>query len=158
MSVSIREEGITLLKKITKSVPTANAIDKQLHDYATEYIMVNSLDEEYYDNIYYCKLQEVQKAVLEGDLVNRMKKDKDLKENLVRMPACKLVPKVWEDLIYKQNLLKDKQDNLATSDIYECPACGVRKCIVTQAQIRSADEGMHTFFKCVPCGHTMTFE
>lgn len=156
--MSVRDEGIALLKKSIKSAPTVAHIDKQLHDYATEYITINSLDNEYYDNIYFCKLQEIHKAVLEGDLVNRMKSDKVLKDNLVRLPSNKLIPKAWEDLIYKQNLLKDKQDNLATSDIYECPNCGKRKCVVTQAQIRSADEPYTTFFKCIPCGHTMTFE
>jgi DNA-directed RNA polymerase subunit M/transcription elongation factor TFIIS len=150
-----RELGLEQLKKHTKD---GVFFDQQIHDYTIEYMLINSLDDAYYDNIYFCKLQELIKAFVEGNLSKRLKEDKTLKENIIKLPPCKLIPKVWEESIYKRNLIKDKQDNLATSDIYECPMCSKRKCIVTQAQVRSADEPMTTFFKCVECGHSMSFE
>lgn len=150
-----REEGRKLLSQYTKDY---KIIEEQLHNTINEYIMINLLDTSYYDNIYTCKLEELEKAFKESDLEKRLKKEKDLKNELTRLSPQKLMPNVWEDIIYKKKLIKEKQNNIATSDIYECPICFKRKCIVTQAQIRSADEPMTTFFRCVECGHTMSFE
>jgi DNA-directed RNA polymerase subunit M/transcription elongation factor TFIIS len=150
-----RKQGKITLKKYTKY---ADFIEEQLDNYVKNYMLINSIDENYYDNIYNCKLNELVKGFTIGDLENRINNKIILKEDIVSLSPSQLIPEKWEKIIYKQNLLKEKQENMATSDIYECDVCHKRRCIVTQAQIRSADEPMTTFFKCVECGHTTCFE
>lgn len=151
----MRKQGKTILTKCTK---LGEYIEDQLHNYVTNYILVNSIDNDYYDNIYSCKLVELEKSFKMNDLEKKIKNKTISKENVVNLLPSQLNPDKWEQIIYKQNLLKEKQENMATSDIYECDVCHKRRCIVTQAQIRSADEPMTTFFKCVECGHTTCFE
>lgn len=150
-----RKQGKITLKKYTKH---ADFIEEELNTYVQNYILINSINEDYYDNIYCCKLNELVKAFTIGDLENKITKKLISKEEILNLKPSQLIPEKWEKIIYKQNLLKEKQENMATSDIYECDVCHKRRCIVTQAQIRSADEPMTTFFKCVECGHTTCFE
>jgi DNA-directed RNA polymerase subunit M/transcription elongation factor TFIIS len=155
--MSIRDEGTSIFKKYCGAT-NCTELENNLHEFTNQYILINSLDNSYYENIYYCKLQELKKAFVESDLGKQVKKNSEIKKNLITMQSHQLLPSVWEDLLYKKKLMKVKQENLATSDIYECPICKKRRCVVTQAQVRSADEPMTTFFKCIECGHTMSFE
>lgn len=40
-----------------------------------------------------------------------------------------------------------------TTDTFRCMKCKERKCVYTQAQLRSADEPMTTMVRCINCGH-----
>ena len=41
----------------------------------------------------------------------------------------------------------------ASSSEFRCRKCGERKCNVSEAQTRSADEGASLFVTCIGCGH-----
>ena len=41
-----------------------------------------------------------------------------------------------------------------TTDMYQCSKCKNRKCTVSMAQTRSADEPMTIFVTCQVCGKT----
>jgi DNA-directed RNA polymerase subunit M/transcription elongation factor TFIIS len=44
-----------------------------------------------------------------------------------------------------------------TEGVVECTKCGSRRTFSCQKQVRSSDEPMTTFSRCVDCGHQMTY-
>ena len=74
----------------------------------------------------------------------------------VHLKQCTSALQAYVSLEKKQHLRNKKLKtnvlkNIHYSDTYECPECGERKVQYTQAQTRSADEGMTTFLFCVVC-------
>ena len=56
----------------------------------------------------------------------------------------------------KKKRIKVKQqheNNIVYSDAYKCFKCGESKCKIAMKQMRSADEPMTTFVKCLVCGN-----
>jgi len=63
-------------------------------------------------------------------------------------------PEYWEPYL-EENRKKDARSNtenlIATTDTFTCSKCKSNKCTYTQAQTRSADEGITTFITCLVC-------
>lgn len=62
-----------------------------------------------------------------------------------------LHPERWHTLVKKNRLREDKKKNMATTDIYECYKCHMRKCSMIELQLRSADEPMTKIITCLNC-------
>jgi len=45
------------------------------------------------------------------------------------------------------------KENEDYNGLFKCKKCGTNKVTYTQAQTRSADEPMTTFFNCLNCGN-----
>jgi len=67
-----------------------------------------------------------------------------------------LHPIKWISVINKKEYQIDKEKNMATTDLYKCYKCHENKCEIYQAQIRSADEPITTFIRCLVCNNTFT--
>ena len=63
-------------------------------------------------------------------------------------------PEYWEPY-FEENRKKEARNNtesvIATTDTFTCSKCKSNKCTYTQAQTRSADEGITTFITCLVC-------
>ena len=59
----------------------------------------------------------------------------------------------WKPVIDKIEEREQHENNIAYSDAYKCFKCGESKCKISMKQIRSADEPMTTFVKCLVCGN-----
>lgn len=106
------------------------------------------------EHVYHC----IGKEVLDGLAKDPTIADRDDDPSaLLDWTPQQLRPDRWEALINKQNLVRMKQENIATTDYYRCPKCKKRKSTVTQVQTRSADEPATTMVKCIECGHMVTF-
>jgi transcription elongation factor S-II len=57
---------------------------------------------------------------------------------------------------YMRQYRIDKEQNMATTDMYQCRKCKERKCKVSSFQTRSADEPATVFICCVICKNTWT--
>jgi transcription elongation factor S-II len=67
-----------------------------------------------------------------------------------------LHPEKWDDILKKRQYRIDKEQNMATTDMYQCRKCKERKCKVSSFQTRSADEPATVFICCVICKNTWT--
>lgn len=92
-------------------------------------------------------------------LVHRLKtKELDVK-NLAKYPADVLWPEgPWAKatMANKKKDLQREQAKAKEEDyngMFKCRKCGKNKVTYTQAQTRSADEPMTTFFCCINCGN-----
>lgn len=132
-------------------------LNKYLTNFTNKYLYVNSLPNEFFDEVFYSKLQDVNKALLEADLKTRLLQGEIKLEEVCDLPPHKLMPNKWAELVHKKTVMKDRLENLATTDNYKCPKCKKRKCTVSQVQTRSADEPMTTLVKCLECSHTLSF-
>ena len=77
--------------------------------------------------------------------------------NIAYMKPDELYPENWQKIIDKINLIEEKKNNMATTDIFQCKKCKKNRCTVHQMQTRSADEPMTTFVTCVVCNNTWKF-
>ena len=135
----------------------STSLENSLDTFSNDFLSFKNLEEEYYENIYYAKFIELCEALKEGNLKEKIV-NKELDMNKIcNLPAYKLNPTKWTDIIHKKEQVKNKMDNLASTDNYKCKKCKKNKCTVSQAQTRSADEPMTTFVKCLTCGYTMKY-
>ena len=73
------------------------------------------------------------------------------------MSPDEMFPDRWKIITDRRNLVEYKKANMATTDIFKCYKCGKKKCSVSQAQTRSADEPMTTFVQCLICDNKWSF-
>ena len=132
-------------------------VDDVLNTFTRKYLYENSLTNDYYEEVKYCKSKELLKAFTESNLLERISQNEVDITKICDLPPHTLIPEKWKDIIEKKNVTKHKLENLATTDNYKCPKCKKRKCTVSQVQTRSADEPMTTLVKCLECHHTLSF-
>lgn len=95
------------------------------------------------------------------DIITNIKRSPTLLKNLhdgivdPKMVAFlaphQLCPENWKILLSKMQKKAEHENNLPTTDLYTCKKCGQKRCIVREAQIRSADEPMTKFITCCNC-------
>ena len=66
----------------------------------------------------------------------------------VRIHAAQVARKAIDDIMGGSEAWKNADQTDAT-----CPKCEAHRAYYQQLQIRSADEPMTTFYRCVSCGH-----
>lgn len=60
-------------------------------------------------------------------------------------------PEEWDN--ETQRLTSSIIEKCEPNSVYECPKCHEKKVFSTQRQVRSADEGTTSFFRCCNCGY-----
>ena len=88
--------------------------------------------------------------------------EEGLRAAVMRADAADPMSIVRNDPEYKKHEITLKMEreqvrnlpDVVKSDHFQCsnPSCGSRRMYITQAQLRSADEGMSTLLKCANCG------
>ena len=155
-----RDNNIQLLSKYIKDINDCNLLENSIYNYSYIYSIQNDL-ELYKDNIYQDKFDEIIQNI-NGNLNNNNLLDKinnhEIKiDNIPYLTPSEIFPENWKDIIKKLELIKDKQENMATTDIFTCKKCKQNRCTVHQMQTRSADEPMTTFVNCIVCNNTWKF-
>ena len=104
-----------------------------------------------------------------NDCGGMMYPTKEEGEQVLKCRRCGFIQKTSEEEIentYKisteiKHTVKDKIEVIKTDDLKtmpktraECPKCGHKEAAYWQAQTRSADEGMTTFYRCLKCKFT----
>jgi DNA-directed RNA polymerase subunit M/transcription elongation factor TFIIS len=111
-------------------------------------------------NAYKCKLQSLLfnlKNPKNPDFLVRVRAKEIECRALSFLSAEEMFPAGWADLkaklakhqFYPVDLIEDVPD----SPLYKCKKCKLKKINTYQAQIRSADEGMTTYHRCINCLH-----
>jgi transcription elongation factor S-II len=156
METELRTEAKKQFDKyLNKKLSTS--LENSLDTFCNDYLAFKNLDGEYYENIYYAKYKELCDAFKETNLKEKILQKEIEIDSICSLPTYKLNPSKWTEIITKKEQVKNKMDNLASTDNYKCKKCKKNKCTVSQAQTRSADEPMTTFVKCLTCGYTMKY-
>lgn len=89
------------------------------------------------------------------NLMNDVFTPKQISEYIVECPHIlfKDRNKKYFDYIEKQEEVAYDKSKLAINSQYRCKKCKENKCVVNQAQLRSADEPMSTLITCLNCGN-----
>lgn len=90
------------------------------------------------------------------NLCNRIKENEFYPHELPFMNPENVHPTVWgpsvERLMKKyENAYEQREE--AMTEMFTCAKCKKNKCSFYEKQIRSGDEGMTLFIRCVNCGH-----
>lgn len=147
---SMEELRQSVKDRLTRHLDTAGVQEMENNIMkASEQLVANYGTTQHLENVYFCKAKEVLHVL-----------DHQLSSPRLSMPfesMRELYPDIWKPYIEKDQLLRLKEENMATTDYYKCPKCKHRRSIVTQVQTRSADEPATTLVKCVVCNHTISF-
>lgn len=154
---------IMKLNKLLDNLKIAVQLELSIFEYALVHITVNNLETMFVSAIYTDKFNEICMNLDETSYLG----NHSLKENILNgslgpqiiafLSPEQLHPAKWVEIIKKQQYRIDKEQNMATTDMYQCRKCKERKCTVTRAQIRSLDEPTTTVVCCMICSNVFMF-
>ena len=159
------DRGIYIMKlnKLLDNLKIAVYIELSIFEYALVHITVNNLESMFITAIYMDRFNEIYMNLDDNSYLE----NHSLKENILNgslspqiiafLSPEQLHPAKWVEIIKKQQYRIDKEQNMATTDLYQCKKCKERKCVVTRAQIRSLDEATTTIVCCQICSNLWMF-
>lgn len=131
-------------------------------DYAKEHNVVCSWSFELFREIYTAKARSLYANLKQDSYVKNTQLRERLKDNVFKpheiamMTPDVLYPDKWRHII-DQELLRNKAayeiTEVSMTDKVICGKCKKNKISYYEKQIRSADEPMTAFFRCISCGH-----
>lgn len=131
-------------------------------DYATENNIICSWQFELFREIYISKARSVFANLKEDSYVRNVQLRERLKDDVFKpheiamMTPDILFPDNWRTII-EQELERNKVayeiTEVSMTDKVICGKCKKNKISYYEKQIRSADEPMTAFFRCISCGH-----
>jgi DNA-directed RNA polymerase subunit M/transcription elongation factor TFIIS len=155
------DRGIYIMKlnKLLDNLKIAVQLELSIFEYALVHITVNNLEIMFVSAIYTDKFNEILMNLDETSYLG----NHSLKENILNGSLGPLIiaflspeqlhPAKWVEIIKKQQYRIDKEQNMATTDMYQCRKCKERKCTIKPAQLRSLDEATNYIISCVICGN-----
>lgn len=156
-----RAESVLKINELLIDLRLSIGIEKGIFEFSLLHVYMNSLNSSFIGAVYRDKLFDI---IVNLDTGNKQVNNKNLKANILEgkikpevvafMSPEQLHPKRWSELILKIKNREDKENNMATTDLYKCKKCKERKCKVTQLQTRSSDEPVTTFVTCLVCYNT----
>jgi DNA-directed RNA polymerase subunit M/transcription elongation factor TFIIS len=152
-----RAYNIIKINDVIIDIKKSIAIEMGIFEYALVMATLNNFDKNIIPAIYNDKLDDI----LLNLNVNSYLKNKSLynalnsgviNPNLVAfMAPDQMHPESWSVIINKIKYKEDKENTMATTDMYRCRKCGERRCKVTELQMRSADEPTSKVITCLVC-------
>ena len=152
-----RAYNIIKINDVIIDIKKSIAIEMGIFEYALVMATLNNFDKNIIPAIYNDKLDDI----LLNLNVNSYLKNKSLynalnsgviNPNLVAfMAPDQMHPESWAVIINKIKYKEDKENTMATTDMYRCRKCGERRCKVTELQMRSADEPTSKVITCLVC-------
>ena len=147
------------LNKYVNNLKMAIDIELGIFEYALVHVTVNNLESMFITAIYMDKLREI---CLNLDQKSHLK-NKVLLDNILNgsmapriiafLSPEQMHPDKWSDILKKRQYRIDKEQNMATTDLYQCRKCKERKCTVKPAQLRALDEPISYLISCIICGN-----
>lgn len=142
------------IKNIIKYSHIAYQIESGIFEYSVLYILYNQLEKENFKNYYNFHFNNIlYNLKTNSDLVNNIIKGNTDPYMIAFLKPHELNNKKWEDITNRIQKIKNKIENVPTSDVYKCYKCGMRKITTFQVQTRGQDEDATTFVKCHNCGN-----
>lgn len=131
-------------------------------DYASENNIVSSWGFELFRDVYISKARSLYANLKKDSYVGNTQLIERLRDNVFKphevavMKPDVLFPDKWKTII-DQELMRNKIayeiTEVSMTDKIICGKCKKNKISYYEKQIRSADEPMTAFFRCISCGH-----
>ena len=148
MSTEIRTKGSTSLQTVLKQQQNIKTIEKAIHKCSKKL----ATQDDSYDSIYNKILYQTI-----GDIINGI----DLPiliQNIKNNNVC------WKHPCFNniENRINEQDDFILNpfeveEGVTECNKCGSKRVFTYSSQVRSCDEPMTTFAKCVKCASKWTY-
>lgn len=158
-----RAKNQVKLNNIINDIEISLKIELSIFEFALIYCLNNSLGENFLKSVYDDKLNNIISNITDTKNINNKTLKQDLSTNKINpsyvafMSPAQLHPQKWLYWVKKKEYKELRENSIAYSDTYKCFKCGERKCKVSQAQTRGADEPMTTFVTCLICYNTFKF-
>lgn len=117
--------------------------------------IINKWENKQFETLYVSKLWTVMTNLKNPELVQQIKNNEILPQNIAFMTHQEMQPSHWKDMI-ERKIRRDESKystNLeASTDMFTCRKCKSKKCTYYELQTRSADEPATIFVSCLNCG------
>lgn len=162
-------EKIDLQNKIIEKFNTlginGDIVENNIYDFTVNFCKKNnekiSFKNKYFKEIYINKSRQIYFNIQEESYIN----NKQLNSLIENKKICidkicnynfnQLYPNKWKkynkDLEIIQKEIGDFDKEIQATDQFTCKKCKKNKCVYSQYQIRSSDEGITSFITCLNC-------
>lgn len=154
-----RRTSLVKLLFLVKDVNIATLIEAGIFEFTLLYSLNNGIVETLIPAIYQDKVNEICKnidpksSILNKKLILKIRNSIMNAQMLAFLKPQDLDPDKWAMVIKKQQIRESKRKNVATTDLFECPKCKTRKCLMRELQTRSLDEASIKYLSCINCYH-----
>lgn len=158
----LRQESLNKFKDVLDDKSAAEQIETSVFNFIKEYVRTKKISEDKYTfTMYDDKIDDILFNINKYDideidetesLIYRIKNNEIDLANIASLRPYELDPNSYKDIMKRNEIIENKKNNIATTDVYKCFKCNNRKCTIAQVQTRSADEPMTVFVTCQVCG------
>lgn len=152
-----RPKYVYLLDKLIKNIDISIEIEEGIYEFTLLYMTNNNLDDSFLISIYIDKFYSIYNNICDNignDYLKNALFNNEFDPRFVAfMLPYQLCPKKWEKIVNKYDTKRKREQEIISTDLYQCGKCKARKTTVFFQQTRSADEPMTIFVTCLGCGH-----
>ena len=155
-----RAKYIIELSNILNDIKKAISLEKGIFEFSLIHTFMNGLQQKFVISVYLDKMDEIKNNINGNEKINNQTLKQSILQGEIRpelvsfLSPQQMHPKRWTEIMSIKKFREDKENNMATTDLYKCRRCGERKAKISQLQIRSADEPTSTFVTCLVCYNT----
>lgn len=155
-----RAQHIIDFSSILNDIKKAISLEKGIFEFALIHTFMNNFQQKFVISVYLDKINEIKNNINGNEKINNQTLKQSILNGEIRpelvsfLSPQQMHPKRWAEIMSIRKFREDKENNMATTDLYKCRKCGERKSKVSQLQIRSADEPTSTFVTCLVCYNT----
>ncbi len=155
-----RAKFILELSDILNNIQKAIALEKGIFEFSLIHTFMNNLQEKFVISVYLDKIDDIKNNINGNEKINNETLKNAILSGEIRpelvafLSPQQMHPKRWAEILNIRKYREDKENNIATTDLYKCRKCGERKAKISQMQIRCADEPTSTFVTCLVCYNT----
>ena len=142
------------IKDVVKYSNYAYQIESGIFEFSVSYVIYNKIEYSNFPVYYNFQFNNIKYNLIHNPkLIDNFKNNSLNPYNVAFMKPDELNNEKRKDIKDKMKKIKDKIDNVPTSNVYKCFKCGMRKVTTFQVQTRCQDEDATTFVKCHNCGN-----
>ncbi len=155
-----RAQFIIDFSNILNDIKKAIALEKGIFEFSLIHTFMNNLQEKFVISVYLDKIDDIKNNINGNEKINNETLKNAITSGAIRpelvafLSPQQMHPKRWAEILNIKKYREDKENNIATTDLYKCRKCGERKAKISQMQIRCADEPTSTFVTCLVCYNT----
>ena len=173
--MSIRERNCNKINTLVCDQELSEVIERSIFDYSIGQLNIGNnsqfngdypFNDAFFKRVYLNKSVSIysnldKKSYIKNlQLLIRVKNKEINPKELAFLTPQELFPEHWKKYIDRKQatdeFLYSKKTEIIT-DEYKCGRCKQKKCTYYQLQIRSSDEPMTTFIRCLDCGNRWNF-
>ena len=152
-----RPKFVYMLDTIMIDIDMSIKIEEGIYEFTLLYITNNHLGNDYVMSIYIDKFFSIYNNInnhVENTYLKNALIDNLLDPRFVAfMLPHQLCPDKWKKIVNKYETKKMREQDIISTDLYQCGKCKAKRSTVFFQQTRSADEPMTVFITCLGCGH-----